>query len=255
VKIGVQLNALKDYTQTPRDFASTVKKIARMGFTCVHVHGLPDTYSVFEIQETCAAHGLEIANAYASPDRIIHDTAAVIHEHRDMKTRYIGIESIPEAYLLTRGGFRRFITDFIPAARIIKDAGMQLTYHNHHMEFERVEDNLIFDYLIEKFPELDFVLDTFWVQAGGGAPEMWVRKLEGRCNIIHAKDYAVVNGKRRQAPPLMGNLNWDAIIPAAVDAKMEYLILGQARAHGEDAFEMLRQGLASLRNRFPDIGN
>jgi sugar phosphate isomerase/epimerase len=132
----------------------------------------------------------------------------------------------------------------------MKNANMQLTYHNHHLEFEHVDGKIILEYMLDKFPELDFVVDTFWVQAGGGDPVMWIKKMAGRSKILHAKDYAVVQGKRRQAPPLAGNLNWDAIIPAAVDAGIECLILGQARAHGEDPFELLRVGMSNLKNRF-----
>jgi sugar phosphate isomerase/epimerase len=102
--------------------------------------------------------------------------------------------------------------------------------------------------LIDKFnPAIDFELDTYWAQAGGADPAMWIRKLAGRVPIVHFKDMAL-NEKWQPvfAPVGEGNLNWPGILSACRDAGVDWCVVEQDTCEG-DVFESVETSLKNLR--------
>jgi len=247
MKIGVQLNTVREFTQTNRDFANTIKKISQMGYEAVLVSGINPEIVAEEIAETCKAYNLEIAGTHTTPERIIKETELVIEDHQKMNTRYVGIGVLPERYPRTKFGFRGFMTDYIPASRQIKEAGLQLLYHNHNIEFMKFDEQVMLDYIAEKFVDIDFNLDTFWIQAGGADPIQWINKLSTRTHILQLKDMVIFDGRQVMCEVLNGNLNWKGIISAAKSSYIKYLIVDQDECYGKDPFECLRISLNNIK--------
>ena len=139
-----------------------------------------------------------------------------------------------------------FVAKFAPVGETMHKLGHQLMYHNHHMEFAKLGDSIIMQQLIDRFtPEqLGVTMDTFWVQAGGGDPAQWLRKLEGRTPCIHLKDMTY---DRKMMPIGEGNLNWDAIFAAAEDTNVQYALVEQDDCNGEDPFDCLARSYAFLK--------
>ncbi|MDF2566635.1 MAG: Xylose isomerase domain protein barrel [Oscillospiraceae bacterium] len=92
-------------------------------------------------------------------------------------------------------------------------------------------------------------LDTYWVQAAGGDPAKWIKKLSGRLECVHLKDMAYIDKQRRFAPVYEGNMNFDAIIQACAEAKTEYLLVEQDDCYGQDLFECLRVSYENLKSK------
>ena len=69
---------------------------------------------------------------------------------------------------------------------------MQLLYHNHDFEFEKINDQYILDTYYGEISAdlLQTELDTCWVNVGGENPAQYVRKYTGRAPIVHLKDFA-----------------------------------------------------------------
>jgi len=105
------------------------------------------------------------------------------------------------------------------------------------------------DYLADNFPDAGFTIDTYWVQAGGSDPAYWIKKLAGRVDCIHLKDYVIVDGQPRMAEILEGNLNWDAIFDAAKTAGVKYALVEQDDAYVGDPFECLNTSFKNLKKR------
>ena len=73
----------------------------------------------------------------------------------------------------------------------MKDAGIQLLYHNHDFEFVTLSGQFGLDFLYDAVPEciLQTELDCCWVKYAGQNPADYVRKYAGRCEVVHLKDY------------------------------------------------------------------
>jgi sugar phosphate isomerase/epimerase len=246
LKIGAQLYTVRKYAQTADDLAVTIKKIAAMGYESVQVSGVGPIPAA-EVARICNELNIEIVITHTGPGRIKDDTDAVIAEHKLIGAGYVGIGSMPGEYLqgAALDGVKRFVADFSNAAEKIKAAGLKLMYHNHAFEFEKIDGKLMYEHIADGFGSdaLGFTMDTFWVQAGGGDPAHWLRKLAGRVDVIHIKDYAIVKNDRRMAVVLEGNLNWPAIKQAAEAAGVKYAMVEQDDCYGEDEFECLKRSL------------
>ena len=248
MKIGAQLYTVREFIQTAQDFAATIKKIADMGYEYVQVSAI-GPIPPREVADICKSNGVGIIITHTRPpERIINDTEAVIEEHSIMGANYIGIGSMPDEYRSAEG-IKRFIADFAPAAEKIHGAGMMFMYHNHAFEFEKFDGKLMMDHLADDFPKMGFILDTYWVQAGGADPAAWLKKLTGRVPVIHFKDMAWAGGKQLMAPVMEGNLNWESIFMAAHAAGAKYAMVEQDDCYGLDPFTCLKTSLDNLKSK------
>jgi len=238
MKIGAQLYTLRAFTQNAADFDAAMKKVADIGYKYVQVSGI-GPIPAREVADICKKHGLEIVITHTPPARVKDETAAVIADHKTMGAKLIGIGMMPGDYEHTAAGVQQFIADFTPAVEAINQAGMTFMYHNHAFEFEKYEGKLVMDYLMEGWPKAGFTLDTYWVQAGGGDPAAWLRKLKGRVPAIHVKDMSIHESKPRMEVVGAGNLNWPAIFAACKEAGVEYALVEQDDCYGADPFACL----------------
>ena len=251
MKIGAQLYTVRQFCQTEADIDASFAKVAQMGYEYVQVSGLADI-GAENMRRIADKHNLRIILSHSHPDRVLRDTQQLIVDHKIMGADYIGIGSMPESYRGSRAGVEAFIRDFTPAARQIAEAGLHFMYHNHDFEFAQIDGKLVFDYLVEGFTprEMGFVLDTFWVQAGGADPVVWLEKLAGRLDTIHFKDYGMSpDGKRIMLPILEGNLNWTRIFDACAAAGVDYTFIEQDDCNGEAPFACLELSLKNLQAR------
>jgi sugar phosphate isomerase/epimerase len=102
--------------------------------------------------------------------------------------------------------------------------------------------------LNETDPEaFGFIIDTYWVQAGGANPVEWIRKVAGRMGVVHLKDMAIINSQQAFAEIGQGNLNWASIIKACRDTGVSWYAVEQDICL-RDPFESLKISLEYLMN-------
>jgi sugar phosphate isomerase/epimerase len=156
---------------------------------------------------------------------------------------------MPKEYMEDAGAVRRFIEDFRPVAQKLKGAGMRFAYHNHSFEFQKLDGRRVIELLAEGFAadEMDFILDTYWVQAGGGDPAEWLTELAGRVPVVHYKDMEVDGWRPRFCPVGEGNLNWRRIFAASREAGVEWVLVEQDDCYGRDEYDCLRSSYEFLK--------
>ncbi len=227
--LAAQLYTLRDYTQTERDFADSMRKVRQIGYTAVQVSGI-GPIPPGEVKRIVDDNGLTICNTHIGFDRLTRDLPAVIDEHRLWGCRHVAVGSMPAQY---RGageqGFRQFARDATEVGRRLNAAGLTFSYHNHSFEFVRFGGrtglSVIYD---ESDPAaLRAELDTYWVQHGGGDPAEWVRRVKGRMSVVHLKDMVIVGDQQAMAEVGEGNLNWPAILGACREAGVEWYAVEQ----------------------------
>lgn len=252
MQIGAQLYNLRDYCKTLPDLANTLARVAQIGFKTVQLSGVCE-YTPEWISAELAKNGLTANLTHYNPKRIAEDTAAVIEEHKGFGCKYIGIGAMPDLKKenFSEESYLRFVERYLPAARMIRDAGCKFMYHNHNFEFYRFPDGRnVIERLCDDFApdEMGFTLDTYWVTAAGGDPIDWLNRLAGRLNCVHFKDmcYSAEEPNQRMAPIGSGNLNWPKIIETCNALGVEYVYIEQDHSYGEDPFVCLEKGYAYL---------
>lgn len=225
--LGAQLYTVRNYTQTVKDLDITLGEIAKMGYKTVQVSAM-GSLAPEAIKETCDKHGLQIVLTHTDSNRILHDTETVIKEHQLMGCKYIGMGIMPEKYRNSEW-FPNFAKDYIEVAKKIKDAGMLFMYHNHDMEFQKLDGKTYLEHLAESFApdEMGFTLDTYWLQVAGIDVCDCIERLADRIPCVHLKDLAVVKRERVMSPVMEGNMNFPRILKTLEKTNCEYILVEQ----------------------------
>lgn len=251
-QFGLQLFTVRDALKTEEDFAESMKKIAAMGYKDLHTAGcLIDEQRFIDI---IRENGMNVCGTHCKYDFIVGEIDASIALHKKWGTNIAGIGSMPSFAYEGLDGLKKFIADYNEAAKKYASEGIKLSYHNHWWEFFRIDGTKTrMDYLYEEFdPEnISFVLDTCWVQVGGGDIRHWMEKLAGRIDILHLKDcmaYKGDDGKGRLTMTEVGNGNlWmEGIIETADKIGVKSYVVEQDSCPG-DPFDSIKQSADYLK--------
>jgi len=114
----------------------------------------------------------------------------------------------------TLANYRKSAAELNRLAEKTKKAGLQMGFHNHHMEFEKRDGHLIYDALLEAF-DPDLVKMQFQVAVVnlGYQAADYFRKYPGRFISAHLQDYA--KDQDRQTPIGQGDIDWKDFFEAA----------------------------------------
>ena len=272
--IGVQMMMLRNKIEE-LGIKETFKKVKEIGFSTVELSQVPMTpENVEAIRESldeldmrvCAtsgalkamAPGMKMENLRDDFDKIVADTKA-------LGCKYIRIGMISFDCLGSKEKIVEYTKELNEMGKRLKEQGLELYYHNHHVEFAKYDGKYIMDIMAEESdPEyLGFELDVHWLQRGGVNPLEWIKKLEGRTKILHIKDYRIsqtldlsggMEGIMRSMADMVqfaeigeGNLDMKAIIDLAGETGVEHIFIEQDDTYGRDPFESLEISANNLR--------
>ena len=241
MKIAAQLYNCREYTKTPEAIEETLRKVKAMGFDVIQISGFGPCDPQL-IADWVKEIGLEVCVTHTPWPRLADSTELkkVISEHKNMNCPIIGLGARPgDAYANTYEGWTGFIAKAKEITRQIKDAGLEFAYHNHDFEYEKWNGITAMDRLINEVPDMLFTLDVFWVQAGGANPLTYIKKLKGRIQVIHLKDFRITDRKRQYAEIGLGNLEWDEIIPLCESSGIACAAIEQDNDWLVDPFDSL----------------
>jgi len=241
--VAAQLFGCRAYTQTVEGIENTFKRISEDGYVSAQVSGF-GPIAPEKLRDIAQGYGVGVCVTHSSFDRMLTDLDSMIAEHRMWGCKNIGIGSMPAKYHGGLDGLYAFIADINPIAKRLEAEGMHLTYHNHNFEFVKYDGRTLMDRLIEDSdPALNFIIDTYWVQAGGANPSDYIRKVAGRMEVVHFKDMAIVKGEKglemRFAPVGEGNIDFSEALRACVAAGVEYIAIEQDDCYGRSPFDCL----------------
>lgn len=240
MNIGAQTYTVRAFTQTERDFAESMKRIADIGYRYVQISGIGALKPQF-IRRACDDNGLKIVLTHTKMD-IINDTDGVLEYHAILGCPYIGIGGSGEKYRAP-GWVSRFAQDYYEPARKMKEAGFRFMYHTHSDEWSRLPDGrLLLEGLLQGMPEelMGLTLDLYWLQYTGCNVLAWIEKLQNRIACVHLKDMAIVGNQQVMAPLGQGNMDYPAIFALLKKfGKTEYALVEQDECYRRDPFECL----------------
>ena len=254
MKIGAQLFTLRDSCKTVEDLEKTLERVAAMGYSAVQLSGICE-YDPVWMRDTLKKYNLVAPITHTNPQKVLEETDKVIADHKAFGCENVGIGGMPVEYRESAEALAKFAPDFSLAAKKLKDAGLKLCYHNHAFEFRKFGGKTIMQTIIDDFDPsvLNFTLDTYWVQAGGGDAAQWLEKLAGRVDCIHFKDMVHDGTQPLFAPIYEGNMNFDAIIASAYKAGVKYAFVELDKCYGADPFESLKISFDNVVSRYPDM--
>lgn len=240
---GVQLWTVREQLGDAAQVRESFRKIKALGYDEIQTAGCAIPYE--EFGAIAREEGLVICGTHDNFERMLTDTELSMQQHRALGTTNMGIGG--KWFEGGEAEVRAFIAQAKEVAAKIRPHGFTFTYHNHSHEFVKINGKTIFEMLTESLTDdnISFVLDTYWVQHGGGDVRYWLEKLAGRVDILHLKDMA-----RGTDGPMIseignGNLWWDGILQTALDTGVKHFVVEQDFCPG-DPFDSLAQSMRYL---------
>lgn len=242
--IALQLYSVRDDMEA--DFAGTLKKVKSFGYDGVEFAGLFG-HSADEVKKMCADAGVTPISAHVPYDELKKGDET-FKTYAEIGCKYIVIPWINAEYLAGGEKNAEFYENVKKFGELANKYGMKLCYHNHDFEFEKFDGEYKIDLLYKAIsPELlSTQLDTCWVNVGGEDPAEFVRKYNGRIEIVHLKDFAGTKGgnmyaligndesKKKEAsgtfefrPVGSGLQNFSAILEACKDVNAKWVVVEQ----------------------------
>ena len=249
-QIAVTLFNLRDYCQNESDFDRTLDRLCEIGYKAVQVSAVPLPADVIRKQldkhelYCCATHD----NYFMTND----DLSPFIDRMQTLGCNFTALGAPAQEYRSDLESFRKVIRIFNEKAAILKEAGIQLGYHNHDFEFEKFpgcKKTMMEIFYEETDPECVCAeIDVHWVTRGGGSPVYWIHKVAGRMPVVHFKDFVRYEGEPRFCEIGEGNLDWAAIIEACRATNVRWYSIEQDQPFpGRDIFESVKISFDNLR--------
>lgn len=256
-EFGLQIYSVRDKMTTAEDIKATFKALREMGYTQLQTAGKPEV-SYEEYGKMAAEAGIKIVGTHDDFEMMCNDFEQALANHKALDTKLMGVGGFhPKTGNEDIAGWEEFIEKANKVAAKCAEHGMKFTYHNHSHEFIRLANGKTpMDMLVEGLDpqNTSFVLDTFWVQHGGGDVRHWIEKLSGRIDILHLKDmkrlphFEEKRGYQFFAEIGNGNMEWELILDTAEKAGVKYYVVEQDTCPGDslDSMKMSADYLKKL---------
>ncbi|CAM3231992.1 Xylose isomerase-like TIM barrel [Arthrobacter ulcerisalmonis] len=274
--IGVQAMMLKDSFGEVGAF-ETLRKVSAIGYNAVEISQIPMTAeNVAELERSQTELGMDIAAlsvAMEVPkgfpgDSLVDHFDKIVADAKQLDTKLLRIGMLPFSAMKSLDAVVEFAKKTNEYAERLKEHGLSLYYHNHHIEFAKFDGKYMLDIIAENSPAMGMEIDVHWVQRGGLDPVRTLEKYSGRTAMVHLKDYRI--GELPEASFGMletgdfkgfmqefrnvvqfaevgeGNLDFASIIPAAQAAGAEYLLVEQDELYGRTVWEALQTSYDNL---------
>ena len=245
-EIGLQLYSIRSVIGNPDLYAKNheeaFKALAEMGYTAVEAASYNDgkLYGVDPAQYKAdlEAAGLKSLSSHIghnlSPEELASGNFEesmkwwdqAIAAHKAAGCKYIVTPSfrIPE----TLEGLKTYCDYFNAIGKKCAENGIKYGYHNHSHEFNKIEDKVIYDFMLENTDPnyVFFEMDVYWACMGRAYPVEYFRKYPGRFTMLHIKDHLELGES--------GMVGFDAIFNNASTAGMkDYIVELEGYTNGD----------------------
>lgn len=281
IKIGVQAMMLKEKFEEIGTF-ETLKKVSELGYNAVEISQIPMTpENVAEIKRAKDELGMEIASlscvvsneGAGGNDDLETQFDKIVEDCKTLEVDLLRIGMLPFANMRNLDTVLEFTREANEYAKRLKEHGISLYYHNHHVEFRKYDGRFMLDIIADECPDIGFELDLHWVQRGGANPIDFIEKYADRTELIHLKDYRIGEIDEDAFDALdegdvmkfydaftntiefaelgQGSMDYKAIMEAAIEAGgVRYALVEQDMLYGRDPLDCL----ADSRDHLIELG-
>lgn len=238
MKAGINLYSVNKLIKTEEGLLDTAQKLKEMGYSSLQYSGaefIPE-----RLKRVSDATGLPFVLTHMPADRIVNETDKLMEEHAVFGCKNIGLGSIPIVAMVTEENIvdekicKTKLEELNKAGEHMKKNGYSFFLHNHHYEFMRMSNGeRIFDHIVENCPNINFTLDTYWLQHAGVDVLATIEKLKGRIGCVHLKDYKIVVDTKLDYFDACaayecvgyGNMDFKTIVPKMKEAGTEHFLV------------------------------
>lgn len=245
MQISINLWSIRDHFGTLALASESLRKLKTLGFDAVELCHSPDMLSVETMANLCSESGIAVSG--------IHDISVIDHPElavsraKSAQCKYITFPYPGERDLTQVDVLKKLAMDLNEAGKILNENDLQLSYHNHDMEFAFCGETRALDYLAaHTSPQfVQFQFDIYWIKAAGLNPLDLCEKHSNRLAQLHLKDLKTNNSTQQieSCPIGLGSIHWGSILAAVPQAQ---ITIEQEHFH-RDPFDDFAQSINFLK--------
>jgi sugar phosphate isomerase/epimerase len=213
--LGFQVWTVKDILI--KDFPGTLKMIADLGYQSVEMCSPPGYESsgfgplmklkAPEMKKIINDAGLVCSSCHYGMDELRNNLSERIDFALGVGQTQMVLSSFGLPKNATMNDWLKAADELNKVGEKTKKAGLQMGYHNHNMEFEKINDTLIYDALMNQFNP-DYIKMQFQVAviSIGYKASTYFNKYPGRFISAHLADWSPV--EKKSVPLGKGVVDW-----------------------------------------------
>jgi len=222
IPLGFQSWPIKD--MLGKDFPGTLKTMSGMGYKLIELcspvgyktigFGFLSGMPTAEIKKTIRDAGLHCPSChFGFSEFSMENIDKSIEFAKAMGLSQMICSTFGLPNNATLGDYQKAVDTLNTAAYKVKEAGMITGYHNHDMEFARLDNGLIYDALMARFNKelVKMQFQTEVINLGYKA-STYFEKYPGRFISAHLSDWTA---DKKQVPIGQGVIDWPAFFAAA----------------------------------------
>lgn len=247
--IGLQLYSLRDSMSS--NPTRTIEEVGKIGYKTVEPAGYRNgkfyNMTPAEFKAVVEQNGMKVISSHVG--RPVPDSSnwnevmawwdTCINAHKEVGAGYIVQPSMDSVAYQSLAGLQRYCDYFNAIGEKCNSKGLKFGYHNHAHEFDTLESQVIYDYMLQHTDssKVFFQIDLYWIKEGGANAVDYFRKYPGRFVSYHVKDSLEVGGS--------GKMDFKILFENAALAGMKYFIIEQ-EAFTSTPFEGVKQSFDFL---------
>ena len=243
--LNVQLYTVRDAVS--KNLEGTLERLAGLGYKNIELYGYNGSFfgkTASEFKTILKNTGIKVLSSHHTTgiamkgkgtlsdgwDKAVEDIHAIGAEYMVCAFLFPN-ERTPENYKALPAMLEK-------AGTATKAAGIQFAYHNHDFEFEKLDDTLVYDFLLKNTPGdlVKMEMDLYWISKAGQDPVAYFEKYPGRFAMWHVKDMEA--GTKAITEVGNGTIDFDRIFKARKKAGLKYWFVEQDTSK-RDMFESL----------------
>jgi len=247
--IAVQMYTLRDAGSLDQQ----LKIVHDAGVGAVETVGTQNVSAV-ELKQLLDRYSIKAISSHVQLAELRRDLDGVVAFNRSIGNTVLVVPYLDEKARPTdAAGWTALGQELGRIATRARAGGMRLAYHNHDFELVDFDGRTGLELLFAAAgPDLLTELDLAWVARAGHDPAVMLGKFRGRLFAVHAKDNAPkgqADDEGGFAAVGQGVLGWNAILPAAADAGVQWYIV--EHDHPRDPAKVIQASADYLRAHLP----
>ncbi|MFC4477478.1 sugar phosphate isomerase/epimerase family protein [Flavobacterium chungangensis] len=248
-EIGLQLYTLRE--ELPKDVKGTLEKVAQAGFTNVETYGfsIKDQFwglTPKELKKILDDNGLKAVSGHYNLGSFLYDgnteeLIASIEAAKILKSEFLTVPWVDEPFRRNIEDYKKIAARVNEAAKMCKNAGLKLAYHNHDFEFQKYDGVTGYEILLKETDKdlVFFELDLYWVIHSGNDPLKLFKENPGRFKMWHVKDKDKINNELNTEVG-SGTIDFKPIFKEAKQSGMVHFFVEQENNFASNSFESIK---------------
>ncbi|GKX29799.1 sugar phosphate isomerase [Vallitalea longa] len=219
LKIALQLYTVRN--ECNKDFIGTLEKVAELGYDGVELAGVYGL-TAEELKVELDRLNLTVMGSHIGLEELEKNLDDIIEYNKTIGNSFI---ICPYAKCETKEQLEELANKLNIIGNKLSAEGLQLLYHNHSHEFEKIDGIYGLDLLFDLTKNMLMELDTHWVERADLDVIDYMDKNKDILKLVHIKDMIEIDGKKDFAAIGEGTMNIKGILQKTVEIGCSWVIV------------------------------